>query len=281
MEPIPRPSGLWGSTGGNIPDLEGGYTLPPGNNGDRTSRELLARILSSIYSCVGSAQRAPHEPDEEQHGVNQMVVANAALAAGEIDAFLMLLSAGLEGPACIHLRALGEMAIRIVLSMERPDLGLQLYRSWGPTWEKLVRMQVPEVEFDSEGETRARDMRQLEQSAEFKDARDAIVARLHLLNAVEFTMWSKRAHGDIYALVQVSLNLARRGGDIRQPILAEVPYGIVADVMLERAIGFALVVLTRIASRFQIAIPREVLEEYGNQYGAIQQRHREAKAQGS
>jgi hypothetical protein len=47
-----------------------------------------------------------------------------------------------------------------------------------------------------------------------------------------------------------------------------------ADVLLERAIGFALAILLHIASRFQIAIPHAVLEGYKDEYGAIQRRRR-------
>jgi hypothetical protein len=264
-----RPPCDWGSTGGETPDLAGGLTMPQGTNGNIESRKLLSRILALLYSCVGSAQRAKAE-SEEQHAVYQMVIANAALAAGEGDAFLTLMSAGLEGPACIHLRALGELATRIVVSFRRHDLALKLYKTWPAAWERLVKMQRPEIEFDEASDKSAKDMRQLERTPEFQEARDAVADEVHLINDVESTMWSKRSHGDIYALVQVSVNLARRGSDVRAPIVAEVPYGIMVDVLLVRAIGFALVALNYIIATFRPNVPKELLDQIVEDYGKLQ-----------
>jgi len=189
-----RPSGEWGSTGGNTPDLSGGLTMPAGNNGGLAAKELLCQVLALLYSCVGSAQRAKAE-SEEQHAVYQMVITNAALAAGEGDAFLTLVSAGLEGPACIHLRALGELATRMVICFRRHDLALKFYKTWPAAWERLIKMQRSEIEFDEQCDKSAKDMRQLERSSELKEARDSIAAEIHLINEVESTMWSKRPTG--------------------------------------------------------------------------------------
>ena len=274
---IVRPFGPWGSTGRTAPDVIGGYTMPPGINGDRDRRELLAQILAVLYSCVGSAQRAEAE-DEAQHAVQQLVIASAALAAGEADAFLTLIASGLEGPACIHLRALGELAVRIVLCREHRDLALELYRSWAPSWEKLVLKQIPVADLQAALQKGAKDMRAIEDSARFKQAKKAIVARDHLLNDIEWTMWSKRAHGDIYALVQVSVNLAQRTEDVRTPIIREVPFGIMGNVLLTRAIGFSLMVVKHIVEEFKILGPAPVLEECLLKYADIQERDAQARA---
>jgi len=125
---LKRPAEKWGSTSVDIPDLGGGYTVPPGENGDRDRRELLARVIAALYSCVGSAQRAP-VTDEEKYAVQQVVISSASLATGEADAFLTLISCGLEGPAVIHLRSLGELSIRAILCRKRHDLAALLYRS--------------------------------------------------------------------------------------------------------------------------------------------------------
>lgn len=265
-----RPSGDWAATGKSLPNLIGGYTMPPGTNGSVGARKLLANVIAVLYSCVGSAQGAPRMENEQDHAVQQMVIANSALAVGEADAFLTLVSAGLEGPACIHLRTIGELATRIVLCIKRPDLALKLYRSWGPTWERLVRRQMPEVEFDGDMDTAARDMRQLEQSQEFKEARAHVFADLRIMNDMERTMWSKRSHGDIYALVQVSVNLANRpDGDVKTPIVSKLPYGVAREILLSRAIGNLLVVATHLVAAFQIRVPQEVLTGLANGYEAL------------
>jgi len=259
--------GDWGSTGKSLPNLTGGYTMPPGNNGSLEARTLLANIIAVLYSCVGSAQAEALIEDREKHAVHQMVLANSALAAGEADAFLTLVSAGLEGPGGVHLRAIAELAIRIALCVKHPDLALKLYESWGPSWEKLVKAQIPEVEFDAETNSLARDMRQIEKSREFMDARAAVVSELRMMSDMEWAMWSKRSHGDIYALVQVSVNLANRtSGDVRQPILAEVPFGVAVEIWLSRAIGNLIVILTHLVATFEITVPQEVLTGFAERY---------------
>ncbi|HEV2741455.1 MAG TPA: hypothetical protein VGU66_23040 [Candidatus Elarobacter sp.] len=89
----------WGATGANVPDLSGGYNLPPGNNGDVELRSLVAAGIAALYSAVGSAQRAPRLNDDQRNAVHQLLVANGCLAASEADAFLNLISCGLEKPA--------------------------------------------------------------------------------------------------------------------------------------------------------------------------------------
>jgi len=274
---ILRPSGPWGSTGRHAPDVVGSYTLPQGTNGDRDRRELLAQILALLYSCTGSAQKAVAH-NETEHAVQQLVVANSALAASETEAFLTLLATDLEGPACIHLRALGELTIRIVLCREHRDLALALYQSWGPSWERFVRKHISIAQFKDELDKSEKDMRTLEQTQAFKKAKAAIVERDHLLNEIEWAMWSKRAHGDIYALVQISTNLATRSTDVRSPIVKEVPFGIMANVLLMRAIGFALVATAHIVAEFKIDGPAPLLEECMNKYGTLQLRDEEARS---
>ena len=151
--------------------------------------------------------------------------------------------------------------------MKHPDLALKLYESWGPSWEKLVKAQIPEVEFDAETNSLARDMRQIEKSREFMDARAAVVSELRMMSDMEWAMWSKRSHGDIYALVQVSVNLANRtSGDVRQPILAEVPFGVAVEIWLSRAIGNLIVILTHLVATFEITVPQEVLTGFAERY---------------
>ncbi len=274
---ILRPSGPWGSTGRHSPDVIGGYTLPQGTNGDRDRRELLAQLVALLYSCTGSAQRASAQ-SETEHAVHQLVIANAALAASEAEAFLTLIACDLEGPACVHLRALGELTIRIVLSREHRDLALALYQSWAPSWERFVRKHISIAQFKNELDKSEKDMQALEKTPAFKQAKAEIIERDNLLNELEWAMWSKRAHGDIYALVQVSTNLATRGTDVRSPIVKEVPFGIMANVLLMRAIGFALVAAAHIVSEFRIDGPARILDECMKKYGAFQQRDEQARS---
>lgn len=269
-----RPSGPWGSTGRALPEAAGAFTLPPGTNGERDRRELLARIIAVLYSCVGSAQQASANQNAVVNAVQQMVLANAALAVGEADAFLTLLSAGIEGPACIHLRAIGEQAIRIAFCREHPDGALALYQSWPASWQKLVEKQLA---FDFPAMQQGqRTMQALEKQQQ--PARKVIAERDHLLNDMEWTMWSKRAHGDIYALVQVATNLATRGADIRTPIIREVPFGLMGDILLSRAIGFSLMVLKHLIETFKINVPGAVVDDLLVKYATLQNRDTQEQA---
>jgi hypothetical protein len=207
---------------------------------------------------------------EEEHAVHQMIIASAALAAAEGEAFLTLVSAALEGPACIHLRGLGELATRIVICFRRHDLALKLYKTWPVDWERLVKRQRPEIGFDEESDKGAKTMRQIERSVEFQEARNAVAGDIHLIGEFESTMWSKRSHGDIFALVQVSVNLAHRGSDVRTPIVAEVPHGIMADILLVRAIGFAIVALNYVIATLRPDVPKEILDKILEDYGTVQ-----------
>lgn len=248
-----RADGLknWGSTGVVVPDLGGTYTLPPGDNGDLDRRELLADGLIALYSAIGSAQRAPIQDDPTTNAVHQLLVSNCALAASEGEAFLRLVSVGLEAPARVHLRAVAEMTRRVVLCREYRHLALELYNSAEPSWRKLgAKVLDPEdaPEF-AKGE---RDMRDLENTEPFKKAKTDIIERFHLLNDTEWAMLSKRSHGDIYALIEVSQALQRRDADVVKAINQTLPVGVSVNIMLERAIGNVLTSLGHLGVEFGI-----------------------------
>jgi hypothetical protein len=241
----------WGSTGAEVPDLAGQYALPPGNNGDRDRRMLLADILTILYNAVGSAQRADVHPDPTTNAVHQLVISNAALIASECDALLTLVSVGLEAPAQIHQRAVGEMTRRVLICREYRPLAVELYNSTEPSWRKLGAKILPPggaPEF-TKGE---RDMRYLENSAAFRKAKEDIIEKFHVLDDAESEMFSKRSHGDIYALVQVSQALQRRDADVCRAINQALPAGVAVNVMIDRTIGFALTCLTSIVDEFEI-----------------------------
>jgi hypothetical protein len=240
----------WGSTGVQVPDLAGGYSLPSGINGDLDRRKLFADIIASLYSAVGSAQRADLVPDETRNAVHQLVVANAALAASEADGFLTLISAGLEAPALIHLRALGEMVRRIAICREYPHLALLLYKTSASAWKRLAS-KLP-MENAPTFDKSEKDMRDLENTKPFKIAKADVIKRFHVLNDIEWTMFSKRSHGDIFALVQVSNNLRTRDANVRTAINIELPEGLASNGLLVRAIGFALFGLLHIVAEFGI-----------------------------
>jgi len=122
-----------------------------------------------------------------------------------------------------------------------------------------------------------KEMRELERSRDFVATKKAIIERDHLLNYAEWEMWSKRAHGDIYALVQMSVNLRGRDSDIRGAILREVPFGIMANVLITRAIGFSIVLLKHVIEEFRIAAAMPSLVAAAKEYGEIQARDRAAR----
>ena len=258
----------WRNTGVSVPDLGGKYTLPAGSNGDLDRRSLMADTLTCLYSAVGSAQGAPIMKDPARHAVHQLVVANGALAASEADAFLTLVSINLEAPAAIHLRALGETTRRIVLCREYPNLAKELYDSAEPSWRKVAsKLPIPGSTF-AKSES---DMRALESTERFKKAKADVVSRYHLLNDLEWEMWSKRAHGDIYALVEVSQSLVQRGSDIRIAVNAAPPPGIGVNVMLMRGIGFAAAALANVAQEFGVQTNGRA-EACVKKYGEMQER---------
>jgi hypothetical protein len=231
----------WGATNPVAPDLGGSYALPPGDHGDRDHRELLAEMIAALYSMVGSAQRVGDLDDDQNHAVRQMLIASGALASSSADAFLVLMSQGLEGPALIHLRSLGEIATRIALCVDNPDLAVALYASWPATFGKLA---ASLLSGDLKPQAGDKTMQQLERLPQFEAAREKVLAELRLPRDAEAAVNSKRAHGDIYALVAVSIELAKRGPDIRAAINIEQPPGLAWRIHMTRAMGIALVAAT-------------------------------------
>jgi hypothetical protein len=206
--------------------------------------------------------------DRVKHSVHQLVIANSALVASEADAFLTLASTGLEGPAQIHQRAVGEMTGRVILCREHPELALQLYESAEPTWRKLASgLPIEDAPIFEKGE---RDMRSIERTEEYKNARNEIVARAHLMDEFELTMLSKRNHGDIFALVQVSQNLRGRGTDVRRPISQTMPAGIAVNSGLSRVTGFVITCLSHIIDEFGIDTTGRLESIYHKQSIAMQ-----------
>jgi hypothetical protein len=265
----------WGCTGVAVPTLAGQYALPAGNNSDRDRRELLAGVFVALYCAVGSAQAMPRQDDPERNAVHQMVVASAALAASEAESYLTLVSAGLESPAFVHLRSLAETVRRLVICRRDPALALRLYGTAEAEWLRLVApMKIPNVPPPAKGQE---NMREVERSAEFGKAKADVQAAYHVLSDTEWKMWSKRTHGDIYALVDVSQKLAARGDDVRAAINGEKPDGKSANAHIMRAIGLCLLAFGSIVQEFGIQAG-SVYEGFEARYGAMQRRDEDSAA---
>jgi hypothetical protein len=265
----------WGATGVNVPVLAGAYGLPAGANGDHDRRELLAEVFVALYCAVGSAQAMPRPEDAERDAVHQMVVASAAIAAGEAESYLTLASVGLEAPASIHLRSLAETVRRLVICRRDPALALRLYKTALPEWLTMMRranvLGVPLPPMD--GET----LRDVERSEEFKKAKADAQAALHVLSDIEWAMGSKRTHGDIYALVDVSHKLSVRGEDVRAAINGENPAGRYVNAQIMRAIGLCLLALGNLIEEFGIQAVA-VYKGLESRYGDMQERDEETGA---
>lgn len=260
----------WRCTGFEIP-VRTQYTEPPGDNGDRYWRSLMAHCIGLLYTFVGSAQHHPViKDDDEKHAVQQLVIASAAIAASEADAFLTLVSAGLEHPAEIHLRSIGENARRAVMCRECPTLAKELYDSAEPSWRAIASsLPVPNAPaFDKKTETV---MRNLENQPRFQEAREKVMKKAALLSPFLWSMWSKRSHGDIFSLIQVARKLTMRGPDVRQAVNSVGPFDLNLAVMLQSATGFTIAMLVAIGKQFQI----DAVDEVNNvieQYGKLQER---------
>jgi hypothetical protein len=258
----------WGCTGVAVPDLAGGYTLPSGTNGDLDRRKLLADVLVMLYCAVGSAQPIARPIDAERDAVHQMVVASAALAASEADAYLTLVSAGLESPASVHLRSLAETVRRLVICRKHPDLALELYRTAEPTWLKLVEpLHMPNVPLPRKGD---KDMQAVEGTGPFVEAKREVQDECHILDDTEWKNWSKRSHGDISALVDVSQKLSTRDEDVRTAIVRNLPPGQAVNIYLMRAIGVTLTALQNVAEEFGGGI-LDLVAELVRRYDEMQQ----------
>ena len=239
----------WGCTGVAVPDLAGGYTLPSGTNGDLDRRKLLAEVVATLYCVVGSAQPIARPSDAERDAVHQMVVASAALAASEADAYLTLISAELESPASAHLRSLAETVRRLVICRKYPNLALELYRTAEQTWLKSVEpLRVPGVPLPSKD---GADMRDVEGRKPFRKAKQDVQDQYHVLDDKEWEAWSKRSHGDILALMDVSRKLSARGKDVRTAIVQDFPPDQAVNAYLMRAIGVTLLAVQNVVEEFE------------------------------
>jgi hypothetical protein len=266
--PVGFSSPFWGITGVAVPKLEGAYRLPAGDGGDRERRCLLASALVMLYSLVGSAQELEVAEDEQRHAVHQIMLASAALAASEADAFLTLASVGLEAPALVHLRGLGETVRRLALAQERPDLALKLYQSAAPFWKKYAAAAGIVILDDVAGP----EMRKLEQTTEFQEARAEIASKWHILNEAEWSSWSKPSHGDICAMLVVADALRNRGEDIRAAVNYVRPRGRAVDIFLTRAVGFCLLGIAKLIEEFSGDDARAAAEKLAESYEALLER---------
>jgi hypothetical protein len=265
----------WGCTGVTVPALAGAYTVPPEGNGDRDRRELLAGLFVALYSAVGSAQAMPRPGDPERNAVHQMVVASAAFAASEAESYLTLVTAGLEAPASVHLRALAETVRRLVICRGDPALALRLYETAEVEWlQRMAPLNLPNVPAPPKGK---KTMRDVERTAEFSKAKADVQAAYHVLDDVEWAMWSKRTHGDIYALVDVSQKLSARGTDVRAAINGEKPTAKFVNAHLMRAIGLCLLAFGSIVQEFEIQAG-SVYAGFEARYEAMQQRDEKSGA---
>ena len=245
--------------------------LPPGENGDRKLRELLGAIVTQLYGCVGSARRAPHTDNRYQHAVHEVLISTTAIGAAAAEAFLTLVSVGLEGPACVELRCLGEMALRAAVCRRRPELALELYESWPRAYDVLLREFQPGEPLPAKIVKAEKTMRRVETSKRFVKERKELNAELNLLTEREHALWSKRVHGDVFTLLQVSVSLRDHGdGDVRKAINVEPPAGEMVDALLSRASGFALVLGDQITHAFGIAAAYSQLGSLTTRYNAIQ-----------
>jgi hypothetical protein len=90
-------------------------------------------------------------------------------------------------------------------------------------------------------------------------------------------MWSKRSHGDIYALVQVSQNMRDRGADVRAAISQTLPPDLSTNIMLNRAAGFVLTCFANIVAEFGIQTNGRAQTIF-DKYKAMQERDEESGA---
>jgi len=110
-------------------------------------------------------------------------------------------------------------------------------------------------------------MRVLENTARFQQAQSDVMQRFSLLNKLLWDMWSKRTHGDIFALVQVARNLSKRGPDVRAAVNTVEPRKIRADSMLQSATGFMLSMLSALVEEFGVDVRQELsgmIREFGD-----------------
>ncbi|HEV2741456.1 MAG TPA: hypothetical protein VGU66_23045 [Candidatus Elarobacter sp.] len=162
------------------------------------------------------------------------------------------------------------MSRRMILCRERPEVALLLYGSAEQSWRKLgEKLGSSAIPSPQPGE---KDMRQIEATADYKAAMATVVAKYHLLNDLEWTMWSKRSHGDIYALVEVSQELAVRDGNVRRAANKTRRPEKEVDAMLQRGAGFILVAFNALVSEFGIDT-RGRLKDLADKYERLQQRH--------
>jgi hypothetical protein len=212
----------WSAKTKSAPALSGGVQLARARSNEKTHKilEVLTRGASTIYSIVASAQVIEPNITPQGNAQQEVVLATGALMAAEIEAFVQLTALGLEGPAQVHARAVGDFATRIAMFRADAELALRVYESFPASIVEILE-QFRDDDKPTAGVAGGipdKSMRKIENEMAYRDARNTIAAKEHLLSLAEHGVFSKRTHGDVTAMALVAGALATRGGDVREAI---------------------------------------------------------------
>lgn len=183
--------------------------------------------LRLVRAGIAAARAAPRIEDEGINSFVQLLIASSLLAACEAQALLALVTTGQTASSRVHLRALGEVALRVRLFRRDLQLAKDVYRSYVASQLAVAKGLLPE---DHELVVRLDELLQREVSAAEKGVEAATsgmeaksqkpltdrrltgkVSKSNVsvaeMSSGESDSWSKWSHGEITALAEIARRL--------------------------------------------------------------------------
>lgn len=167
--------------------------------------KLLTELTAALYGAVAVARTFKTNDGNVNYGL-ETIISSSAIAATQAEAMVILCSAKCYRVAEIHLRALGEIARRVIVIYREPAFAKALYDSLQQSRRALVE-KVPaghpirDFVLKFFPQTHATTMRGLERKSDelFKKHEEGGTLLLY-----ESEAWSKWQHGDVVALADAA-----------------------------------------------------------------------------
>lgn len=203
--------------------------------------QLLRDFTAALYGAVAAARTIKTKDGKVNHSL-ETIISSGAIAATQAEAMVILCSAKCHRVAEIHLRALGEIARRVIVIYREPAFAKAVYESLQQSRRALVE-KVPEghpirdfvLKFFPQ--TQAATMRGLERKSDelFKKHEEGGTLLLY-----ESEAWSKWQHGDIVALADAADAVRESGTRLQEALHCSKNDHV---ELLHRACGFAITLL--------------------------------------
>lgn len=184
---------------------------------------ILSYAIRALVATIAAGRSKASSADPKECAIEQLTLATAALAAVEAQALLAIVTLGLPAAARVHLRSLGDCALRSRIFREDPSLAQNVYQSLVATQRDLAKHLT-----DQSDPTIARLDEQMAMAVQDKTDLKLTNKILEetkktgkVMTKLEFAAWSKWSHADIVALAEVATRISAGAAERLIPAAAD------------------------------------------------------------